>query len=262
MAAARRGRLLHELYQRLWKVNGPQGWWPGDTPFEVAVGAILTQNTNWKNVTLAIAALKEHEVLEPQALRDLPEAELARLIRPAGYYNIKARRLKNFLDFLANYYRNSMELMAAIVWRTCGQRSWPSRGSVRRRRIVFCSMPWLNPRLSLMPILFGYSVAMTSFLRPTLMKNCGSCSWSICRPRWTCIRNITPYWCAWGRRGAVPNLSVMPAPCRAGRRSKTCPIFGTRVAIHRARKTYYGICRQRRTFSHLVARISPGRDCG
>jgi endonuclease III related protein len=113
MAAARRGRLLHELYQRLWQVNGPQGWWPGDTPFEVAVGAILTQNTNWQNVTLAIAALKEHEVLEPQVLLEMPEAELARLIRPAGYYNIKARRLKNFLDLLANQYRNSMELMAA-----------------------------------------------------------------------------------------------------------------------------------------------------
>jgi endonuclease-3 related protein len=113
MVAARRGRLLHELYQRLWKVNGPQGWWPGDTPFEVAVGAILTQNTNWKNVSLAIAALKEREVLEPQPLHDLPEGELAQLIRPAGYYNIKARRLKNFLDFLATHYRNSMERMAS-----------------------------------------------------------------------------------------------------------------------------------------------------
>lgn len=113
MAAARSGRLLHELYQRLWEVWGPQGWWPGETPFEVAVGAILTQNTNWNNVALAIAKLKEQEVLEPQALYDLPEAELANLIRPAGYYNIKARRLKNFLAFLANRYRHSMEEMAA-----------------------------------------------------------------------------------------------------------------------------------------------------
>lgn len=113
MAAARRGRLLDELYQRLWEVWGPQGWWPGETPFEVAVGAILTQNTNWKNVALAIAKLKEQEVLDPQSLYNLPEAELARLIRPAGYYNIKARRLKNFLHFLANHYRHSMEEMAA-----------------------------------------------------------------------------------------------------------------------------------------------------
>jgi endonuclease-3 related protein len=113
MAAALRGRLLDELYQRLWKVLGPQGWWPGETPFEVAVGAILTQNTNWTNVARAIAVLKEQDVLEPQALHDLPEEELARLIRPAGYYNIKARRLKNFLDFLGNHYGNSMAVMAA-----------------------------------------------------------------------------------------------------------------------------------------------------
>jgi endonuclease-3 related protein len=113
MTAARRGRLLHELYQRLFEAWGPQGWWPGDTPFEVAVGAILTQNTNWNNVARAIKALKEQDGLEPGVLHDLPEAELARLIRPAGYYNIKARRLKNFLDFLANRYQNSMEVMAA-----------------------------------------------------------------------------------------------------------------------------------------------------
>lgn len=111
--AARRGRLLNELYERLWKAWGPQGWWPGETPFEVAVGAILTQNTNWRNVALAIANLKEHKYLEPQALYDLPETELAQLIRPAGYYNIKARRLKNFLDFLGNRYGHSMDEMAA-----------------------------------------------------------------------------------------------------------------------------------------------------
>lgn len=113
MAAGRVGRLLKELYQKLWEVWGPQGWWPGETPFEVAVGAILTQNTNWGNVAQAIAVLKGQDLLEPQALHELPEAELARLIRPAGYYNIKARRIKNFLDFLANHYGNSMAQLAA-----------------------------------------------------------------------------------------------------------------------------------------------------
>jgi endonuclease III related protein len=113
MAAARTGRLLHELYQRLLEAQGPQGWWPGETPFEVAVGAILTQNTNWNNVARALEAIKEQGMLEAPALNALPEAELARLIRPAGYYNVKARRLKNFLDFLAGNYRNSMEDMAA-----------------------------------------------------------------------------------------------------------------------------------------------------
>ncbi|MEJ2672987.1 MAG: endonuclease III domain-containing protein [Deltaproteobacteria bacterium] len=113
MAVARRSRLLCELYQRLWEVLGGQGWWPGETPFEVAVGAILTQNTNWNNVARAINRLKEEGALEPQALHEMPETELARLIRPAGYYNIKAKRLKNFLDLLATHYRSSMEVMAA-----------------------------------------------------------------------------------------------------------------------------------------------------
>jgi endonuclease III related protein len=112
MAAARVGPLLQELYQRLWENFGPQGWWPGDTPFEVAVGAILTQNTNWVNVSRAIATLKDQDLLTPQALHALPETELAQLIRPAGYYNLKARRLKNFLDFLAHHFENSMAHLA------------------------------------------------------------------------------------------------------------------------------------------------------
>ncbi len=110
--AAGVGALLQELYNKAWQALGPQGWWPGETPFEVAVGAILTQNTNWGNVAKAIAVLKGRDLLEPRALLDLPEAELAQLIRPAGYYNVKARRLKNFLGFLAGRYGNSLETMA------------------------------------------------------------------------------------------------------------------------------------------------------
>jgi endonuclease III related protein len=113
MAAGPVGALLKELYQRLYETCGPQGWWPGDTPFEVAVGAILTQNTNWGNVAKAIAVLKGRDLLEPQALQEVPEPELAQLIRPAGYYNVKARRLKNFLNFLANHFGNSMGRLAA-----------------------------------------------------------------------------------------------------------------------------------------------------
>jgi endonuclease-3 related protein len=113
MAAGRVGPLLQELYQRLWEVWGPQDWWPGDTPFEVAVGAILTQNTNWGNVARAITALKDRDLLTPQALQALPETELAQLIRPSGYYNLKARRLRNFLHFLAQHFENSMARMAA-----------------------------------------------------------------------------------------------------------------------------------------------------
>lgn len=113
MAATPMGVLLQELYEKIYGALGPQGWWPGETPFEVAVGAILTQNTNWGNVARAIKALKDEGLLEARALHNLPEAELARLIRPAGYYNVKARRLKNFLDFLGDRHQYSMELMAA-----------------------------------------------------------------------------------------------------------------------------------------------------
>ena len=104
---------IHLLYSILLQHYGPQGWWPGDTPLEVAVGAILTQNTNWQNVALAIDRLKEAGLLTAGALQELPEMALAEYIRPAGYYNIKARRLKNFLNFLFDSYGGSMEAMAA-----------------------------------------------------------------------------------------------------------------------------------------------------
>ncbi len=109
---ARLGGLLRDLYQRLFQAFGPQGWWPGDTPLEVAVGAILTQNTNWNNVARVLATLKEEGLLDPQALRALPEVELARRLKPAGYYNIKARRLQSFLAFLAQF-GDSLERLAA-----------------------------------------------------------------------------------------------------------------------------------------------------
>lgn len=80
--------------------SGHQHWWPGETPFEVCVGAILTQNTNWTNVELAIANLKSAGVLEARKMFALPESELVQLIRPAGYFNVKARRLRAFLQVL------------------------------------------------------------------------------------------------------------------------------------------------------------------
>jgi endonuclease-3 related protein len=112
MAAARLGELLQELYQKLWEAFGPQGWWPAETPFEVILGAILTQNTNWRNVAQVLAGLQEEGLLNPLALRDMPEAELARRLKPSGYFNIKARRVKNFLDFFAHRFHGSLEEMA------------------------------------------------------------------------------------------------------------------------------------------------------
>ena len=112
MVALQVGELLGELYQKLWEAFGPQGWWPAETPFEVIMGAILTQNTNWNNVAQVLAALKAEGLLQPRDLREMPEGELAQRVRPAGYFNIKARRLKNFLDFFAQRFHDSLEEMA------------------------------------------------------------------------------------------------------------------------------------------------------
>lgn len=103
---------LREMYERLFAAFGPQGWWPGDSAFEVALGAILTQNTNWQNVARVLQDLKDGHALDPHYLESLPEATLAQLFRPAGYYNLKAARVKNFLAFLARRWGYSMELMA------------------------------------------------------------------------------------------------------------------------------------------------------
>jgi endonuclease-3 related protein len=102
---------LTVIYKKLYRAFGPQHWWPGETPFEVAVGAILTQNTNWGNVEKAIANLRKDGKLRAVALRRLSSGRLALLIRPAGYFNVKAKRLKHFVDFLMSEYGGSMRKM-------------------------------------------------------------------------------------------------------------------------------------------------------
>ena len=89
-----------ELYRRLFERYGPQGWWPGEGRFEIIVGAILTQNTNWSNVEKAIANLKAADCLTPEALYAMDVDRLAAMIRPAGYFNVKAQRLRHFLQWL------------------------------------------------------------------------------------------------------------------------------------------------------------------
>lgn len=106
---------LTEYFRKALKDLGPQHWWPGETPFEVCVGAILTQNTSWKNVEKAIANLKARDALDPGRLAALPLAELAALIRPAGYFNLKARRLHNFVAFLSEEYGGDPDRMFASM---------------------------------------------------------------------------------------------------------------------------------------------------
>lgn len=92
--------ILTGMYEALLSRLGPSHWWPGETPFEIAVGAILTQNTNWKNVEQAIANLRKANAMTPAGLRALPPAQLEEHIRPSGHFRIKAARLIQFLEFL------------------------------------------------------------------------------------------------------------------------------------------------------------------
>jgi endonuclease-3 related protein len=91
---------LQAVYRNLYDYFGPQHWWPGDTTLEILVGAVLTQNTNWTNVSKAIGNLKQEGLLSLAALSALPADQLAEMIRPSGYFNLKAQRLKNLLALL------------------------------------------------------------------------------------------------------------------------------------------------------------------
>ncbi len=89
---------VRAVYERLFAAYGPQHWWPADSAFEVMVGAVLTQNTAWTNVERALQRLAERIPLRAESILDLPHAVLADALRPAGYFNVKARRLRSFCD--------------------------------------------------------------------------------------------------------------------------------------------------------------------
>jgi endonuclease-3 related protein len=102
---------LDEYFNSLFTSFGPQHWWPAKTPFEVIIGAILTQNTSWTNVERAIANLREAGLLTPEGIRKVGLRRLERLIRPSGYFRQKARKLKEFCEFLSKEYRGSLRKM-------------------------------------------------------------------------------------------------------------------------------------------------------
>lgn len=104
-------KVLRRIYNLLYSSFGPRRWWPADTPFEVIIGAILTQNTAWTNVTRAINNLKENKLLTPKKLHEINKERLAMLIRPAGYFNIKSSRIKHFMNFLFSEYGGSLKRM-------------------------------------------------------------------------------------------------------------------------------------------------------
>ena len=111
MASREARPAISEIFRVLFRHYGPQHWWPGETPFEIVVGAILTQNTAWTNVEKALARLKAAGALTVETMEALPEAELAGLIRSSGYYNRKAKKLRAFLRYLRERQGGSLERM-------------------------------------------------------------------------------------------------------------------------------------------------------
>jgi endonuclease-3 related protein len=105
---------VNTIYDRLLDAYGPQHWWPAQTPFEVMIGAVLTQSAAWTNVEKAITNLKKAQALSPGAIRNMPFSELSGLIKPSGYYNVKARKLKSLVYWLGENYSDDIEQMSAV----------------------------------------------------------------------------------------------------------------------------------------------------
>jgi endonuclease-3 related protein len=105
---------LKTIYVELFKAFGPQHWWPAKTPFETMLGAILTQNTNWKNVEKALSNLREKNLLDAARLIGVNSRTLAKCLQPSGYYNIKAKRVKNFLLYFKQKYSLDHRKMYAV----------------------------------------------------------------------------------------------------------------------------------------------------
>ena len=107
----RKQNILLQIYRSLYDYFGSLNWWPGESPFEIMIGAILTQNTAWSNVEKAINNLKKESLLDPWKIYHVDQNKLAQLIKPSGYYNIKTQRLKNFITFFVEEYNGSEESM-------------------------------------------------------------------------------------------------------------------------------------------------------
>ncbi len=106
--------IAQQVYRKLFKAWGPQEWWPADSPFEVMIGAVLVQNTNWRNVERAIENLKSADALSPQKLLAIELEELQELIRPAGYFRLKAQRLRSLVQFFGEEFGGTIVKMQAM----------------------------------------------------------------------------------------------------------------------------------------------------
>lgn len=105
---------LKRMYDLMSAHYGPTHWWPGDTAFEIAVGAVLTQNTAWTNVEKAIVNLKKHGLLSPEKILNCPNGQLEEALVPSGYFRVKAKRLRSFCSYLVDAYGGSMKRMSRV----------------------------------------------------------------------------------------------------------------------------------------------------
>jgi endonuclease-3 related protein len=108
------GQKIQQIFELLFERFGPQHWWPGETKDEIITGAILTQNTNWQNVEKAIGNLKRASLMSLDKLYSAEQSQLAQLIRPAGYYNVKAKRLAAFLKWLFEEHNGTLTEIEAM----------------------------------------------------------------------------------------------------------------------------------------------------
>ena len=113
LVSKRLAAALQDFYERMSAHYGPTHWWPGDTDFEIAIGAILTQNTAWTNVEKAIVNLKAAELLSPGAMMNASDAALEAALRPSGYFRQKAKRVRLFCEHLTTHYGGSLKRMSA-----------------------------------------------------------------------------------------------------------------------------------------------------
>ena len=106
---------IKKIYDILYTAYGPQDWWPGDSRLEIIIGAILTQAVSWKNVEKAIDNLKANGLLDINRLDQIEQDKLAQLIKPSGYYNMKAKKLKSFIHFLKEDYNSNLDNLAIVL---------------------------------------------------------------------------------------------------------------------------------------------------
>jgi endonuclease III related protein len=207
---------LQEMYARMLERLGPQNWWPAETPFEVMVGAILTQNTNWRNVERAIANLKDVNLLSFAAMAALPSGLLAEYIRPAGYYNIKARRLGNLLACIRERYGGDLEDFL-------GQ-------PLPQLREQLLAVKGIGPETADSILLYAANhpvFVVDTYTHRILSRHhlidaeCGymrfrNCSWIIWKRIHACTTSTMPCWYGW-ETGTVKRriLIVTGAPCGA-----------------------------------------------